>query len=205
MSILLTGFGPFPGVPRNPSQLIVEQFSNTLAGRSLHKAVLPTVYEVAGSTIESLLRETRPDICLCLGVANDDFMRLETVARNHGTVEKPDESGAVRPGPVAKDGPDTYSCTLPFASIHTALERSGIAAELSDDAGGYVCNHVFYTARHAIERHGLATACGFLHIPPIRSADREDEAIDALGGAVQTVLELLVDGIVPTRRPAIRH
>ena len=197
MRILLTGFGPFPGVPRNPSQFVVERFPDRLGGREIHRVVLPTIYEEAGRSIESLLVETRPDICLCLGVATDAFLRLETVARNHGAAGIADESGAIRSGPIEPTGPDTYSCTLPFTAVHHALKQRGIAAELSDDAGAYVCNHVFYSARHAIERHGLATACGFLHIPPARSGDRESEDIERLTGSVRTTVEILIEQVRP--------
>lgn len=193
MSILLTGFGPFPGVPRNASQQVVEGFPDTLADQEIHRVVLPTIYDTAGTTVESLLVEVRPDICLCLGVAGDPFLRLETIARNHGTVPMPDESGVIRSGPISPAGPDTYPCTLPFSAIHPMLKKRGVAVELSDDAGGYVCNHVFYTARHAIERHGLATACGFVHVPPSRSGDREGEGTGGLIRAVQTIVELLVE------------
>ena len=199
MRILLTGFGPFPGVPRNPSQSVVERFPDRLGGREIHRVVLPTIYEEAGATIEFLLVETKPDICLCLGVATDDFLRLETVARNHGTAGIADHSGAVRSGPIEPTGPDTYSCTLPFQSVRDALRQRGIAAELSDDAGAYVCNHVFYCARHAIARHGLATGCGFLHIPPARSGDRESEDIERLTGSVRATVEILIERMQPIR------
>ena len=193
MRILMTGFGPFPGVPRNPSQSVVERFPDRLAGREIHRVVLPTIYEEARIKIESLLAETTPDICLCLGVARDAFLRLETVARNHGTIGVADQSGTVRSGPIEPGGPDTYPCTLPFAAVHDALKRRGIAAELSDDAGGYVCNHVFYSARHAIARLGLETACGFLHVPPVEP--REDAEIDRLTRSVRTAVEILIEQI----------
>ena len=93
MNLLLTGFGPFPRVPRNPTQLIVERFPDAIAGVAIHRAVLPTIYDVAGARIEELLREHRPDVCLCLGVAGPGVPRLETTARNHGTSDAPDHSG----------------------------------------------------------------------------------------------------------------
>lgn len=205
MRILLTGFGPFPGVPRNPSQSVVERFPDRLAGQEIHRVVLPTIYDKAGTTIETLLLETTPDICLCLGVAANDFLRLETVARNHGTVGIADQSGAVRTGPIAPDGPELYSCTLPFEAVHDALKLRGIAADLSDDAGGYVCNHVFYSARHAVTRHRLATACGFLHVPPVGTGDRESEDLDRLTGSVRTTVEILIEQIEMAQQPAPRR
>ena len=193
MSILLTGFGPFPRVPRNPTQFIVERFPDELAGVTIHRAVLPTIYEVAERMIEELLLAHRPEFCLCLGVAGPGVPRLETTARNHGASNARDHAGAARTGPVAPSGPDTYPSTLPLAAIDAALGDRGIAFEYSDDAGGYVCNHIFYASRHAIERHGLAIRCGFVHVPEFRSPGEEDEEIGEMIGAVQTIVEVLIE------------
>src|SRR5690348_5486134 len=94
ISALVTGFGPFLRVPRNPSQLLVERLEGSVAGMTLHRRVLPTEYHAAGPLIESLLDELRPAICLCIGVGRGgDPLRLETTARNFGTVDSPDHRG----------------------------------------------------------------------------------------------------------------
>lgn len=146
-SALVTGFGPFPRVPRNPSQLLVERLADAIGDLTLHRRILPTDYRAAGPLIETLLDELRPDICLCIGVARaGDPLRLETTARNLGTVQTPDQSGFTFSGAIAAGAPETYAATLSLDRIHAALHERGHRVVLSNDAGGYVCNYVFFTA-----------------------------------------------------------
>ncbi len=191
MNILLTGFGPFPRVPRNPSQAVVEGFPDWLGGAVIHRHVLETVYAVAEREIERLLCELRPDVCLCLGVALPGVLRLETTARNRGDNAGPDHSGVARTDAIAPAGPETYAATLPLDDIAAALRAQEIDFSVSDDAGGYVCNHVFYAARHAIERHGLATRCGFVHLPEVRPDRPEAAEIEDFLRAVRVIVEVL--------------
>jgi pyroglutamyl-peptidase len=57
----------------------------------------------------------------------------------------------------------------------------------SDDAGGFLCNHVFYRAREWLERRGLLVPCGFVHLPPLaalaleRQVDAVAACLDVLG------------------------
>jgi pyroglutamyl-peptidase len=197
VSALVTGFGPFPRVPRNPSQLLVERLEASVAGTTVQRRILPTEYHAAGPLIQSLLDDLRPDICLCIGVGHaGDPLRLETTARNFGTVDAPDHSGSTFSGPIAADGPETYTATLPLDSILAALP-----VVLSNDAGGYVCNYIFFTARHHIARARLPTACGFLHIPELDPARDENVQFDAWLNAVRTILTIAAAAVV---EPAAR-
>lgn len=191
VSALVTGFGPFPRVPRNPSQLLVERLEESIAGLTLHRRILPTEYRAAGPLIESLLDELQPDICLCIGVARaGDALRLETTARNFGTAQTSDQSGFTFSGPIAAAAPETYAATLPLDRIHAALRERGHSVALSNDAGGYVCNYVFFTARHHIARSRLPTACGFLHISELDTAHDENGQLDSWRAAVRTILTI---------------
>ena len=190
-SALVTGFGPFPRVPRNPSQLLVERLDDAIGDLTLHRRILPTDYRAAGPLIETLLDVLRPDFCLCIGVARaGDPLRLETTARNLGTVQTPDQSGFTFSGAIAAGAPETYAATLSLDRIHAALHERGHRVVLSNDAGGYVCNYVFFTARHHIARSGLLTACGFLHIPEFDPARDEHVQIDSWLAAVRTILTI---------------
>lgn len=189
VSALVTGFGPFPRVPRNPSQLLVERLDDSIAGVTVHRRILPTEYSAAGPLIGSLLDELRPDICLCIGVGRGgDPLRLESTARNFGTVGRPDHSGFTFSGAIAADAPETYAATLPLDRIHAALREQGHPVALSNDAGGYVCNYIFFTARHHIARSRLPTTCGFLHIPEIDPTRDESAQLDSWLAAVRTIM-----------------
>lgn len=191
VSALVTGFGPFPRVPRNPSQLLVERLEESVAGLTLHRRILPTEYRAAGPLIESLLDSLRPDVCLCIGVGRGgDPLRLETTARNFGAVDTPDHSGFCFSGAIATAAPETYAATLPLDNIHATLREQGHPVALSNDAGGYVCNYVFFTAHHHIASARLPTACGFLHIPELDLACDENAQLDSWLAAVRTILRI---------------
>ena len=193
MKVLVTGFGPFPRVLRNPTEALVEGLPDRLGPARLVRRVLPTVYAACETEIEILLRDQRPDVCLCFGVAGPGVIRLETTARNRGLNDGPDQSGAVKTDAIATEGPETYASTLPLAEIAEALTAEGVPHEYSDDAGGYVCNHLFYAARHAVARHGLATACGFVHVPEVRPEVGWAAEIAAFDAAARVILGVLAE------------
>lgn len=177
-TILLTGFEPFPGVEENPSQLVVESFSGTeLPGVNLVSAILPVTYEGGEERIRGLIRQHRPDIALLTGVAGKtDPIRLERVALNLDDTDTPDNSGLVRKGRlILPDGPPAFFSNHPLIELEAALVGAGIPVKISNHAGAYLCNHVFYTARHEVDTLGLATKVGFMHVPMHREKSEESQ------------------------------
>lgn len=164
--VLVTGFGPFPGAPENPSQALVEALADAGAGAlecELHLAVLPTRYDAAREAALRLHRRLRPDIAIHFGFSlKAKGFTLEQAAENRLMPGRLDAGGA-RParGKVRDVGPLTYPSTLPLKPIRAALESCGLPVALSEDAGAYVCNLVFYAAA-ARRRQDMA---GFVHIP----------------------------------------
>jgi pyroglutamyl-peptidase len=208
MKVLLTGFGPFPGVAYNPSQAVVERLGRRqrYRGFDLYTRVLPTEYKVASFIINDAIRTVRPDICICLGVAEDPNLRLEAVARNRGYTNAPDNAGIVRTGMIQDDGPEIYRSTLPLNAIQDALQYHGFPVKFSYDAGGYVCNHIFYTARRVCDLLGLPSACGFIHIPPVMEVP-EDGLLSALAwisDAIEIIVNTSVERAIAARRTSMR-
>ena len=206
MRILLTGFVPFPGVEINPSQLVVERVAaNVKAGNfpvkgalELTAEVLPTAFKPAGLRMRELIREIDPDLVILLGVAaRRDAICLERFALNVNDSPKPDNDGVLASGePIVVNGPEAYRSTLPLGLLHKSLEAQNIPVKFSNHAGAYVCNHVFYVARHEIELLGSKAKCGFIHIPMHREAEGQPFAenglpIDTLVEAVLCCLEVL--------------
>ncbi|MCP4385680.1 MAG: pyroglutamyl-peptidase I [Hyphomicrobiales bacterium] len=193
LRILVTGFGPFPGVPVNPSQLVVEALPDTGAGAELVRRILPTEYRAIRDQIDRLVSELRPDIVLGTGVCRDPWFRLETVARNHGNSEHPDNSGAVRSGPIEEGGPDTYGTTLPVDTIYARLMARNHDIKVSDNAGSYVCNYGFYRSCHRIAELGIDARYGFLHLPAHDPSVDPEHQTNRLKDAVCTVLKAAVE------------
>jgi pyroglutamyl-peptidase len=194
MRVLLTGFEPFGKLETNPSQYIVDQLASGAPGlegtADLVTEVLPTVYSAAGERIRTLIRGLQPGAVVCLGVAaRADAIRLERVALNVDDAENPDNAGDAPMGRrIAPGGPVGYWSTLPLAEMYAALQAREIPVRISNHAGTYVCNHVFYAARHEVERLGSEAACGFVHVPLMREqAETEQELERSL--PLQTMVE----------------
>jgi pyroglutamyl-peptidase len=168
MKILLTGFNRFGTLRDNPSQRVVEAIiRRKMAG--LTAEVLPTEFIAAGKRIRDLIRQLQPDWIICLGVAQGiPAIHLERVALNLDDTELPDNAGHVHAAKrIVKDGPLAYESTLPIEEMRDRLQQRGIPAAISNHAGTFVCNHVFYVARHEVERLALGARCGFIHLPAI--------------------------------------
>jgi len=152
--MLVTGFEPFGENDVNPSALIAETFDGV---------VLPVSYERAGDELRRAVDERRPDLVVCFGLAADrTAITVERYAHNLDEASTTDNEGAAGSGrPIDAAGPLALASTLPVDEIVAALRAEEIPAEVSRDAGGYLCNHVLY----ALLRRG--TQGGFVHLPPL--------------------------------------
>jgi pyroglutamyl-peptidase len=170
VTLLLTAFNPFGGGRRNISEELVRAVETSWrpAHAKMVVAVLPTEYGLASRLIVELIAEHRPRWLVSCGLAEDEpCIRFELVARNADTCPAEDNAAVCRDGSaIVAGGPAEYEATLPYPLFGRELSLRGIPYRYSDDAGGFVCNHVFYTAAHAIGQFGLQTQCGFIHWPP---------------------------------------
>jgi len=168
VTILLTGFGPFANVERNPSELIVSELSGSRIGEhEVVGRVLPVSAENTPRALRAALDEVEPTLALMLGVApGRAALSIERVAVNVFDFPEPDNDGE-RPVdvPIEADGPDAYFATLPVRAIVAAWHEAGIPGYLSDTAGTYLCNTAMYTALHATVDGRLPA--GFLHLPSL--------------------------------------
>lgn len=178
--VLVTVFGPFPGHPENPT----ERIADALAGEDhVVSHVLAVSYERAVQQIDDLVRMIRPAAAVGFGVVADaGGIRLEEVARNHGGAATPDVDGELGTDGPIDDGPPTVPSRLPLPSIADALVGAGIPVEPSNDAGRYVCNHVF---RHLVMHPDLVgRPVGFVHVPDPGLSDGMDLETIQLAGRI---------------------
>lgn len=173
MTILLTGFEPFGTVQDNPSQRIVEHIAaQNYADIVTH--VFPVDYVKAGVQLKALIEEHQPEAIILLGVAQSrDVISLERIAVNVNDASIPDNEGNLKSGQqIVEDAPVGYWSTLPLDAMYEAVSKAEIPVKMTNHAGAYLCNHVFYMARHLLESSGKShIPCGFIHVP-----DMGDEA-----------------------------
>jgi pyroglutamyl-peptidase len=169
-SVLLTGFEPFGGEAVNPSWEIACALDGWVCeGRVVRTALLPCVFGDALLRLDDALAASRPELVLCLGQAGGrDGISIERAALNVDDARIPDNGGR-QPidDAVVTGGPAAYFSTLPIKAIVHDLRAAGIAAAVSNTAGTFVCNHVFYALMHRLATSpALARARGgFVHVP----------------------------------------
>lgn len=173
-TVLLTGFAPFGGEADNPSWDAVR----ALDGRRIrgHRLVARCLSVEFGRSLRELraaMRETKPALVICVGLAaGRPHVQVERVAINVDDARIPDNGGASPvDAPVVPGGPAAYFSTLPIKAVSLALREAGIPAIVSQTAGTYVCNHVFYGLMHALRRTPKVRG-GFIHVPysPVQAA-----------------------------------
>ena len=167
--LLLTGFDPFGGDAVNPSWLVARALhGQRIAGRTVVAAQLPTVFGAAQEQLQALLALHRPALVLCLGQAGGrSVLSVERVAINLVDARIPDNRGA-QPvdAPVVPGGPAAYFATLPVKALHRAAQQAGLPCEVSQTAGTFVCNAVFYGLMHQLSAGAVPGARGgFVHVP----------------------------------------
>lgn len=165
--VLLTGFTPFAGADMNPSWLAAHALDGHLiAGHRVVARELPTEFAASLPALRKALRDTQPRVVIATGLAGGrEGVSLERVAINVIDARIPDNAGAQPIDvPVVRGGPTAYFSSLPVKAALVDLTNAGIAAHVSQTAGTYVCNQVFYALMHALRRRRGVRA-GFVHVP----------------------------------------
>jgi pyroglutamyl-peptidase len=172
LRILVTGFGPFPGAPHNPTQALVARLTKlrrpAFADVELASHIFPVTYRAVDRELPLALREHQPHALLMFGLASrTGYLRIETRARNAVTMLWPDASqarsrkGSIEGGAGAKMfGPHT-------AKLLRAAKATGLDARASRDAGSYLCNYLSWRAIEAMEAGNGPRLAAFVHIPSL--------------------------------------
>jgi len=166
-TVLLTGFEPFGGETVNPSGEIARQLhGRIIGGHRVTGALLPCVFGAAITELKKQIRATKPALVICVGQAGGRAgVTPERVALNVDDARMTDNAGRQPVDrPVVRGGPAAYWSTLPIKALVAALTRQGIPAGVSQTAGTYVCNHVFYGLMHTL-RGQKKIRGGFIHVP----------------------------------------
>ncbi len=202
--ILLTGFEPFGGESLNPSWEIARALDGwRVEGHEVHAARLSCVFGDALRELDAALAEHRPALVVCVGQAGGrGEISIERVAINVDDARIPDNRGhqpidaAIQPG-----GPAAYFSTLPIKAIARDVRAAGVAAAVSNTAGTFVCNHVFYALMHRLASVPVLAHArgGFVHVPYTA------EQAAGRAGVPWMSLEDQVDGLREVLRSAARH
>ena len=166
-TLLLTGFEPFDQDPVNPSWEAVRQLDGVQLGEGVQivARLLPCAFAMVGQCLAGPIAELRPAMVIATGLGpGRSDISVERVAINVNDARIPDNLGE-QPidTAVVVDGPAAYFSTLPIKAMVKAMREAGIAASVSQTAGTFVCNQVFYLLQHALV--GTDVRSGFIHVP----------------------------------------
>ncbi|MGN9866317.1 pyroglutamyl-peptidase I [Bacillus swezeyi] len=199
--VLLTGFDPFGGDSVNPSWEAVKRLNGERVGDILIASEqIPTVFHQSADILEKAIEKHCPDVVICVGQAGGrPHMTPERIAINIDDARIPDNDGEEPiDEQIAADGPAAYWSALPIKRIVKNMKESGIPASVSNSAGTFVCNHLFYRLMHYIDRSSSSMRGGFIHIPflPEQTVDKKEPSLS---------LETIVKGLRIAALTAANH
>src|SRR5262245_45018760 len=201
--VLITGFGPFPGAPFNPTGLLVQRLGTrrrpALADVNRITHVFRTSYAAVDAELPALLARHRPDVLLLFGLAaRTPYLRVETLARNAVSATVPDVGGRVlRTASIRAGAPVCLNGRAPFRRLAQAAGSAGVPVRLSRDAGSYLCNYLYWSALE----HDKPSRVVFVHVPLVQrpgGGRRKGKlALDDLVRAGEAILLALVSARSP--------
>lgn len=164
--VLVTGFEPFGGDEVNPSLEIIKRLSGVMIeGGEIVTCQVPVTRYESIDCVLTAIAEHQPSVVINLGLgAGRIAITPERVAINVDDFRIADNAGN-QPidEPIVENGSSAFFSTLPIKAITQALNKNGIACEVSNSAGTFVCNHLFYGLQHHLM--GQSIAQGFIHVP----------------------------------------
>ena len=198
IDVLLSGFSPFAGAARNESWDAVALAAPRLReqGLTVRELELPVEFGRAGALLLEELGKHRPRVVIATGLAaGRTAITPERVAINVRDARIPDNAGASPiDEPVVPGAPVGYFSTLPIKAMVAALATDGTPGSVSQTAGTYVCNDVFFQLQHRLATDAALGGIrgGFVHVP---SADVVDarSAARALVRLVEVALRTQAD------------
>ena len=167
MKILVTGFDPFGSDMINPAIEAVKKLPDTIKGAKIIKLEIPTVFNKSAQVVHQAIVKEQPDYVLNVGQAGGrSALTPERVAININDGRIPDNDG-YQPldEPIQPDGDTAYFTQLPIKAMAKAIRAAGLPAIVSNTAGTYVCNHIFYQVQYMRTKEFPKLKAGFIHIP----------------------------------------
>jgi pyroglutamyl-peptidase len=201
-TILVTGFEPFGGETVNASWEAARKLEGWRRDELAAVArLLPCAYDASVKELVRAIEKVRPEAVLMTGqAARRGMVCVERFARNLDDAAAPDNLGVLRKAVrISEAAPERLEAAAPVRAIAHAIREAGIPARVSRNAGGFVCNHLYFGALRYLGALGRPTRAVFLHLPatpeqtaPAASASRltSAEAAKALRAAATAMVDV---------------
>ena len=161
MRILITAFEPFGGTETNITQSILSQLPDYVADWAIEKVCLPVSFKRAPIVLREAIATFSPDFVIMLGQCPaGENIRLERFAINMMDSTKGDNDGYIpSEETIYADQPLALQTSLPIKELERFCTDSVQPVQVSNSAGLYVCNRVYYEALY------LHQQAIFMHVP----------------------------------------
>lgn len=189
--VLITGFGPFPGVAENPSARLAETLAAEAAPPDcmLYRAVFPTEWNAVASRAAYFHQAIRPRLMIHFGI-QIEATGIQLESRAHNRVESRADAGGAHPGrtDVIAGCGETLETCLPVDALAVRLQAEQIPASVSQSCGRYLCNDLYFRSLHWAEQNGSDAL--FVHVPPSHIL-----GMDTLLRAAETILRDTIEAV----------
>ena len=130
---------------------------------------MPLRFEEIRGIIEGHIKNWKPSAVICTGQGGGSWLNLERVAVNVADVTRVPYNcgGKPRDAPLEEGGPAAYFTGLPIRELLGKLHEGGVPAEISNSAGAFGCNQIFYHLTDYAAREKLGIPAGFIHVSKI--------------------------------------
>lgn len=204
-TILVTGFEPFGGETVNASWEAAKQLEGWRHGEYVALArLLPCAYDSSVTKLIHEIETVRPDALLMTGqAARRAVVCVERFAHNLDDASAPDNDGDLRRAlRISRAAPEWLEATAPAAAIARAMKDAGIPARISRNAGGFVCNHLYFGALQYLGRQGSSIPAVFVHLPVTpeqtpRGASEKRMTTALAANALRAAAAAMMDALKP--------
>lgn len=197
LRVLVTGFGPFPGAPFNPTMPLVERLSAlrrpALSDVEITGHIFHVTYETVDRELPDLIARLQPQALLMFGLANrTPYLRIEARARNAVSTHLPDADGNRAQKSSIVIGADARLFGPHSANLLNAARATGIDVRRSRDAGTYLCNYLSWRAIEATQKPGGPALAQFVHVPLLANDKASGITLEQLVDAGEAILMEMV-------------
>lgn len=206
-TILLTGFEAFGTTPVNPAEKVARHLDGeTVEGARIVSSVIPNTFFVCIDAVKAAMAQSGADAVVMMGeFGGRATITVERFALNFNDATRyglKDNAGvSLQDKPTALEGPLAYQSTLPLRAMVKAMRDGGIPADISDAAGTFCCNHLFYGVLHHLAQTNRTTPAGWIHLPHLP----EVAAMDANLGAPSMSVETAAAGLRFALSALVKH
>jgi len=194
-TILLTGFEAFGTTPVNPAEQVARELDGeTVQGARIISRIIPNTFFVCIEAVKTALSETDADAVVMMGeFGGRATITVERIALNINDSTRyglRDNAGVALQGDLtAPDGPLAYESTLPVRAMVSELRTGGVPADISDTAGTFCCNHLFYGILHHLAVSGRSLPAGWVHLPHLPEVAALEHNLGAPSMSVPTAAQ----------------